>query len=114
MASPFQAKLGNVEVTLWRRRDVNHIRPALFQELGQVSKMVFDGKPLIELPRHQRLSITDSHDLAPRNSPDLRGVRIRDLTAAYDADLKHVLPRTSGSRSIVRSLPPQHASGERQ
>src|SRR6266571_2546895 len=71
VASAFQAKSGNIEVAFRRRRDVNNVWPGITQEFRQVAEIPFDRKPLVELPCHQRLPVTDPHDLASPDPLDL-------------------------------------------
>ena len=96
MASLFQTEPGNVEMALRRRRDVNYVRTRFLQHFVQIAKILLDWKPLRELARHQRLPIAHTYNLAVRDSPDLRGMRIGNLAAADDANFKHALSRASG------------------
>ena len=69
------------------------------QELGQVAEVRPDREPLAELPGHQRLAVADADDLASPDPLDLRRVRVRDLAAADDGDLKH---RAAFSRQLSK------------
>src|ERR1700738_695637 len=89
MASPFQTQLGDVEMSFRRGCDMDNVWLGLRQELGQVTKVLFDRKPLAELLCHRRLRVAQSKDFASRDPFDLRSVRICDFPTSYDSYLKH-------------------------
>src|SRR6267378_6938587 len=64
VASPLEAELRDVEMSIGRRRDVNDIGSSFGEELCQVAKMALDGEPLVELPRHQGFTVADADDFA--------------------------------------------------
>src|SRR5690348_3195252 len=78
VASPFQAKLGNFEMAFRRRSDVNDIWPGLTKKFCQVAKVPPDREPLVQLPSHQGLPVTDPNDLGPLDPLDLGGMRVCD------------------------------------
>src|SRR5436190_1781475 len=49
------------------------------------------AKLLVELFGHERLTVTHPNDLTFFYPLDLRGVRISDLAASHDGDLKHTV-----------------------
>ena len=59
------------------------------EKFRQVAEILADVKPLIQLSRHQGLQVTNANDLAPLDPLELRQVRIRDLSAPHNGDLKH-------------------------
>src|SRR6267143_6939864 len=50
---------------------------------------MFDAETLIQLFGHQRLAVTNAHDLAARDPLDLGGVSIGDFAAPHDGSFKH-------------------------
>src|SRR5207245_10456840 len=86
VASPFQAKPSNIEMAFRRRGDVNHVWPSVTQKFSQVGEIPFDREPLVELPCHQPLPVTDPNDLASLDPLDLRRMSIGDLAASHDGD----------------------------
>ena len=88
-------------MALWWRCDVNNVWPGFTQEFSQITKVLLDGESLVDLARHQRLSVANSNDFASFDPPDLRGMRICDLATAYDGHLKHVVFRSDSLRSSV-------------
>jgi hypothetical protein len=89
VAVVLQANSGNVEVTLWRSRNMNNVRPNLVHKFSQIGKVPFDRKSFAELLGHERLAVADPHDLTIPNPQYLRRVRISDFSAANDSYLKH-------------------------
>ena len=74
-----------------RRGDMHDVRLGFVQKLGQVAEIPPDGKPLVELPCHEQLPVTDSYDLASPDPQDLGYMSIRDLSASHDAYPKHAV-----------------------
>jgi hypothetical protein len=94
--SPFQANLTQLKMA-WRwRRNVNYIGLCRTQHLLNVRKVLPDVESLGHLPGHQRLAVAHSNNLSARNPTDLKGMLIRHLSAADDADPDHLFsPSTS-------------------
>src|SRR5580704_15319263 len=86
-----QAKSGDIEVTLRRRRDMDNVRSGLAHKFSQVVKVPFDRESFVELPSHERFPVTDPHDLTIADPHDLRGMSVSDFPASDDSDLKHGL-----------------------
>src|SRR5204863_6448356 len=86
-----KAESGKIEVTFRWRRDVNNVRSCLIHEFFQIGKALLDGKSVVELFGHERLTVTHPNDLTFFYPLDLRGVRISDLAASHDGDLKHTV-----------------------
>jgi len=84
-----QALACDVEVARRWRGDVHHVRPGVREQGGHVGEMLLDGEPLVQLARHQRLTVAHADDLAAVDALDLGRVGVRDLAAADDGDLKH-------------------------
>src|SRR2546427_724657 len=108
VASLFQAKPRNIEMAFRRCRDVNNVWAGVTQKFSQVAVIPFDREPLVELPCHQHLSVTDPNDLASLDPLDLGRVSIGDLAASHNGDSKHVglSPGSSGNNA---STPPSSA-----
>src|SRR5215470_17677060 len=85
-----QAFPGKMEMALWRSRDVDDIGLGLRQELGEIVIIASETQPVAQLSGHELLEVANCHEFAARNAPDVRRVRIYDLAAANDCDLKHV------------------------
>src|SRR5271165_4732857 len=89
VAAPIQAKPGDIEMAIRRSRDMHNVGLGVAKEFPQVAEMLFDGEPLVELLRHQRLPVTDADNLASLDPLNLRRMIVGDLAAAHDGDLKH-------------------------
>ena len=89
VAAPVQAEFRDTKVAFRRRGNVDHVGLGFTQKLRQVGKTFFDREPLVELPRHERLPVADPDDLTALDSLKRQGMRIRDLAATNDSDLKH-------------------------
>ena len=92
MRARFETDSCQLEMTFRWRRDVNGVWMALFQHRAQVRIMRLDGVAIVELARHERLAIADADNLAAPNPLNLRRMRVRNLAAAYDGNLKHEVP----------------------
>src|SRR5437867_2424481 len=99
MTAGFEAALCQFVMTLRRCRDLNDIRLSPAQECIEVAIVAPHRVPVIKLPRHQRLTVTDPHDLTALDPQYLRSMRIRDLAAPDDGDFKHVVLRTCSFRN---------------
>src|SRR5208283_473847 len=106
VAPGFQAKLGDLEMALRRRRDMNNIWPSSTEEFCHVAKRPLDREPLVELARHQRLTVTHPNDLAPLDPLNLRSVRVGDFAASHDGDFKHVVLWPGRLRNSDAAPPP--------
>src|ERR1700733_1347789 len=96
VAAVLKANPSNIKVTLRRRRNMDDVGPGLGQKFNQIAEVPFDRESIAELLGHQRFAVTHSHDLAIADPQYLRGMRVSDLPASNDADLKHAarLPRS--------------------
>ena len=72
-----------------RRADVNDVRLGLAEQFGQVAKTLFDGEPLGELPCHEDLPVTNTHNFASLDPLDLQAVVVGNLATSHDGHLKH-------------------------
>src|SRR2546430_17504554 len=54
-----ETRPGDTGMALGRRGHVDHVGSRLVQQLVQVREIPRDREPFVELPRHQRLAITD-------------------------------------------------------
>jgi hypothetical protein len=86
-----QAKSGNIEVTLRRRRDMDNVRPGFGHKFSQIAKVPFDRESFVELLGHERLPVTDPYDLTIADPQDLGRVRVSDFSAPNDGYLKHAV-----------------------
>ena len=89
MTVVLQAESRNLEVTLRRRRDMHDVRPGLAHKFSQIGKVPIDRESFAELLGHERLPVTDPHDLATADPQDLRGVGVSDFSTSDDGDPKH-------------------------
>ena len=74
VAAELHAGFCQVEVRLWRSRDVNHVRLGLIEQLRDVAEHPPDRKSLCQLLGHQRFAVTHANNFATRNSRDLCGM----------------------------------------
>ena len=81
-------------MALRRSCDVNDIRSGFVEKPREVAEVLFDRKPLEKLARHQRFAVAHPNNLASLNSLNLGSVRVCDLPASNDGDLKHYALRS--------------------
>src|SRR5260370_496068 len=99
MATRLEANPRQIKVAGWRRSDVNNIRLAFTQQCVNVAEVPFDRQLLAEILRHERFPVTDSDDLASLDPPDLRCMRVGNLAASDDGNLKHCFLRPGRLRN---------------
>src|SRR5215472_873457 len=106
VAAMLQASLGDLKMAWRRSGDVDNIGPGFIEKCLEAGEGVSDGKPFAELARHQRLAITGANDLASLDPLYLGCMRVGDLSAANESDLKHfVLPPGSSQNNALTPRP---------
>src|SRR2546425_4155310 len=106
-----QALPRDLEMALRRCGDVDDVGRGLDQELAEILEVSFDLEALRQLPRHQLFAVADADDVAPRNPPNLRGVRVGNPPASDDRHPKrHRALASESSRSIASGLRPSPLS----
>ncbi len=101
----FQAPPADFVMGLRGGSNMNDIRACLVQEFAEVFEIFLDPEPVVKLLGHELFLVTDPDKFTSGNSPDLHRMRIGDLPASNDADLKHARPFHGNSRNIF-SVPP--------
>jgi hypothetical protein len=89
VAAFVQRPRGDAEMALRWRRNVNDIGLRFAHERSKVNEITRYTKPLGELPGHKLFAVADAHDHTSLDPLDLGRMRVSDLPASDDTDLKH-------------------------
>src|SRR5580704_744162 len=106
MTAVLQTESCNIEMTFRWSCDVNNVRASRFQKFPKICKILLDRKTLVELPGHERFTVTDCNDFTSLYPLYLQSVGISNLAASHNGDFKHIVHPVCRLRCIA-AFPPK-------